>query len=54
MILLALAACNATRMAVTNKRVIVKIGFLRTRTMEMFLSKMGTPQEREFYVRLGR
>lgn len=31
---------NATEMAVTNKRIIVKIGFLTKRTVELFLSKV--------------
>jgi uncharacterized membrane protein YdbT with pleckstrin-like domain len=40
--LLALAAVrrNATEMAVTNKRVIIKVGFLSKRTIELFLSKV--------------
>jgi len=31
---------NATEMAVTNKRVIIKVGFLTKRTIELFLSKV--------------
>ena len=31
---------NATEMAVTNKRVIIKIGFLTKRTIELFLAKV--------------
>jgi uncharacterized membrane protein YdbT with pleckstrin-like domain len=31
---------NATEMAVTNKRVIIKVGFLTKRTVELFLSKV--------------
>jgi uncharacterized membrane protein YdbT with pleckstrin-like domain len=31
---------SATEMAVTNKRVIIKIGFLTKRTIELFLSKV--------------
>lgn len=31
---------NATEMAVTNKRIIIKIGFLTKRTIELFLSKV--------------
>ena len=41
-IILALAAVrrNATEMAVTNKRVIIKVGYLTKRTIELFLSKV--------------
>jgi uncharacterized membrane protein YdbT with pleckstrin-like domain len=41
-IVLALAAVrrNATEMAVTNKRVIIKVGYLTKRTIELFLSKI--------------
>lgn len=41
-IILALAAMrrNATEMAVTNKRVIIKVGYLTKRTIELFLSKV--------------
>lgn len=31
---------NATEMAVTNKRIIIKVGFVTKRTMELFLSKV--------------
>jgi uncharacterized membrane protein YdbT with pleckstrin-like domain len=31
---------NATEMAVTNKRIIIKVGFLTKRTVELFLSKV--------------
>jgi uncharacterized membrane protein YdbT with pleckstrin-like domain len=31
---------NATEMAVTNKRIIIKIGFLTKRTIELFLSRV--------------
>jgi uncharacterized membrane protein YdbT with pleckstrin-like domain len=31
---------NATEMAVTNKRVIIKVGYLTKRTIELFLSKV--------------
>jgi uncharacterized membrane protein YdbT with pleckstrin-like domain len=31
---------NATEMAVTNKRIIVKVGFLTKRTIELFLSRV--------------
>ncbi len=31
---------NATEMAVTNKRIIIKVGFLTKRTIELFLSKV--------------
>ena len=31
---------NATEMAVTNKRVVIKVGFLTKRTIELFLSKV--------------
>jgi len=31
---------NATEMAVTNKRIIIKVGFLTKRTLELFLSKV--------------
>jgi uncharacterized membrane protein YdbT with pleckstrin-like domain len=31
---------NATEMAVTNKRVVVKVGFLQRKTIELFLSKV--------------
>jgi len=31
---------NATEVAVTNKRIIIKIGFLTKRTIELFLSKV--------------
>jgi uncharacterized membrane protein YdbT with pleckstrin-like domain len=31
---------NATEMAVTNKRVIIKVGYLTKRTIEIFLSKV--------------
>ncbi len=31
---------NATEMAVTNKRVIIKVGFITKRTIELFLSKV--------------
>jgi uncharacterized membrane protein YdbT with pleckstrin-like domain len=31
---------DATEMAVTNKRVIIKVGFLTKRTIELFLSKV--------------
>jgi uncharacterized membrane protein YdbT with pleckstrin-like domain len=31
---------NATEMAVTNKRVIIKVGFMTKRTIELFLSKV--------------
>lgn len=41
-IVLALAAVrrNATEMAVTNKRVIIKVGYMTKRTIELFLSKI--------------
>jgi uncharacterized membrane protein YdbT with pleckstrin-like domain len=41
-ILLAIAVIrrNATEMAVTNKRIIIKVGFLTKRTIELFLSKV--------------
>lgn len=41
-IILAIAAVrrNATEMAVTNKRVIIKVGWLTKRTIELFLSKV--------------
>ncbi len=41
-VILAIAAVrrNATEMAVTNKRVIIKVGFLTKRTVELFLSKV--------------
>jgi hypothetical protein len=41
-IVLAMAAMrrNATEMAVTNKRVIIKVGYLTKRTIELFLSKV--------------
>jgi uncharacterized membrane protein YdbT with pleckstrin-like domain len=41
-IILALAVIrrNATEMAVTNKRIIIKLGFLTKRTVELFLSKV--------------
>ena len=41
-VVLALAAVrrNATEMAVTNKRVIIKVGYLTKRTIELFLSKV--------------
>jgi uncharacterized membrane protein YdbT with pleckstrin-like domain len=31
---------NATEMAVTNKRLIIKVGFLTKRTVELFLGKV--------------
>ncbi len=31
---------NATEMAVTNKRIIIKVGFLTKRTIELFLAKV--------------
>jgi uncharacterized membrane protein YdbT with pleckstrin-like domain len=31
---------NATEMAVTNKRIIIKVGFLTKRTLELFLAKV--------------
>jgi len=31
---------NSTEMAVTNKRIIIKVGFLTKRTVELFLSKV--------------
>jgi uncharacterized membrane protein YdbT with pleckstrin-like domain len=31
---------NATEMAVTNKRIIIKVGFLTKRTVELFLSRV--------------
>jgi len=31
---------NATEMAVTNKRIIIKVGFLTKRTVELFLTKV--------------
>jgi uncharacterized membrane protein YdbT with pleckstrin-like domain len=37
---LAVVRRNATEMAVTNKRVIIKVGFLTKRTIELFLSKV--------------
>jgi uncharacterized membrane protein YdbT with pleckstrin-like domain len=41
-IILAIAVVrrNATEMAVTNKRIIIKVGFLTKRTVELFLSKV--------------
>jgi uncharacterized membrane protein YdbT with pleckstrin-like domain len=41
-IILAIAVTrrNATEMAVTNKRIIIKTGFLTKRTVELFLSKV--------------
>lgn len=41
-VILAIAAVrrNATEMAVTNKRVIIKVGFMTKRTIELFLSKV--------------
>jgi uncharacterized membrane protein YdbT with pleckstrin-like domain len=41
-LVLAMAAVrrNATEMAVTNKRVIIKVGYLTKRTIELFLSKV--------------
>lgn len=39
-ILLSIIDRNAVEMAVTNKRVIVKLGWLRRRTVELFLSKV--------------
>jgi uncharacterized membrane protein YdbT with pleckstrin-like domain len=37
---LAVVSRNATEMAVTHKRVVVKVGLLRKRTIELFLSKV--------------
>jgi uncharacterized membrane protein YdbT with pleckstrin-like domain len=41
-IILAIAAVrrSSTEMAVTNKRIIIKVGFLTKRTVELFLSKV--------------
>jgi uncharacterized membrane protein YdbT with pleckstrin-like domain len=39
-IALAVMRRNATEMTVTNKRVVVKVGLLRKRTIELFLSKV--------------
>jgi uncharacterized membrane protein YdbT with pleckstrin-like domain len=41
-LILALAVLrrNATEMAVTNKRIIIKVGFFTKRTIELFLSKV--------------
>lgn len=39
-IVMAVVFRNATEMAVTNKRVIAKAGFFRTRSIELFLSKV--------------
>ncbi len=41
-LILALAVIrrNATEMAVTNKRIIIKVGFLTKRTIELFLAKV--------------
>jgi hypothetical protein len=41
-IIIAMAAVrrNATEMAVTNKRIVIKVGFLTKRTIELFLSKV--------------
>ena len=37
---LALIRRNATEMAVTNKRIIIKVGFMTKRTIELFLAKV--------------
>ncbi|HVJ04778.1 MAG TPA: PH domain-containing protein [Candidatus Saccharimonadales bacterium] len=37
---IAIVRRNATEVAVTNKRIIIKIGFLTKRTIELFLSKV--------------
>ena len=39
-IALAVVSRSATEMAVTNKRVVVKVGLLRRKTIELFLSKV--------------
>jgi uncharacterized membrane protein YdbT with pleckstrin-like domain len=39
-IALAVMSRNATEMAVTNKRVVVKVGLLRKKTIELFMSKV--------------
>ncbi|MCU1320640.1 MAG: conserved hypothetical rane protein [Acidobacteriaceae bacterium] len=39
-IALAVASRNATEMTVTNKRVILKVGLLRKKTIELFISKL--------------
>jgi uncharacterized membrane protein YdbT with pleckstrin-like domain len=44
---------NATEMAITDKRVIVKVGLLRRTTVELFLSKIeGVTIEQGFWERL--
>jgi uncharacterized membrane protein YdbT with pleckstrin-like domain len=37
---IAIVRRNATEMAVTNKRIIIKVGFLTKRTLELFLTKV--------------
>jgi uncharacterized membrane protein YdbT with pleckstrin-like domain len=39
-LLFAVVRRNSTEMAVTNKRVIIKVGFLTKRTIELFLAKV--------------
>jgi uncharacterized membrane protein YdbT with pleckstrin-like domain len=39
---LAILARNATEMAVTNKRILIKWGLLKTDSLELFLSKVET------------
>jgi uncharacterized membrane protein YdbT with pleckstrin-like domain len=46
-LLLGMVRRNATEMAVTNRRVIIKVGLLTRKTIEMLLNKIETIEVRE-------